>query len=61
MQLIIVNTCLTLREKTGRQFDVPWEPTRSVLKIIDVLFIRGDAKYIQGVFANILNKSTKIA
>ena len=61
MQFLNVNTCLTLREKTGRQFDVPWEPTRSVLKIIDVLFIRGDAKYIQGVFANILNKSTKIA
>ena len=65
MQLIIVNTCLTLREKTGRQFDVPWEPTRSVLKLLMsnrlLLFIRGDAKYIQDVFANILNKSTKIA
>ena len=65
MQFLNVNTCLTLREKTGRQFDVPWEPTRSVLKLLMsnrlLLFIRGDAKYIQGVFANILNKSTKIA
>ena len=25
-----INTCLTPREKTGRLFDVPLEPTRSV-------------------------------
>ena len=36
MQFLIVNTRLTVREKTGLQFDVPWEPKRSALKIIDV-------------------------